>query len=128
MQSTFTPFDRAVARVLRVTPPAPILETDINVTRGAENTFGLALFFAGVRCILEYVVLPFLLPVLGLTGKFGAPIVLGLNLIALVSLVYSVRKFYEINYKHKRAYLFVSLVAGAIMVAFIVLNLQTMLS
>lgn len=105
-------------------PTAP----DTTAVRNAENTFMLSMVWAGVRCVLEYVVLPFMLPLLGLTGKFGAPIVLVLNLIALYTLVSSVRKFYAVNYRNKHAYLAVALVAGVIICYFIALSLQTMLA
>lgn len=127
MQISASGFDRAVERVLRVERALPTDNADLKAAeRGAENSFMLSMFWAGVRCILEYVVLPFTLPLLGLTGRFGAPIVLVLNLVALATLVSSVRKFYAVDYRNKRAYLFVALVAGVIISVFIVQSLVTL--
>lgn len=130
MQATVSPFDRAVERVLRIERAAAPVESSesLQSTRNAENKFMLSMFFAGVRCLIEYVALPILLPILGLTGKFGAPIVLVLNLVALFFLVSSVRQLYAINYRNKRAYLFVSLVGAVIMLAFIGQSIATLLA
>lgn len=117
-------FDRAVERLLRVERTVSETGDSLVVTRNAENKFMMSMFFAGVRCLLEYVALPIILPLLGLTGKFGAPIVLILNLVALFFLVSSVRQLYAINYRNKRAYLFVSLVGGIVMLAFIAQSLS----
>jgi hypothetical protein len=122
MSLSANPLDHAAA------PAQPAAEAQQAAVRSAENTFMMSMMWAGVRCILEYVVLPFALPLLGLTGRFGAPIVLVLNLIALVTLVSSVRKFYAVNYRNKHAYLAVSLVAGVIIIVFIVQSALTLLS
>jgi hypothetical protein len=122
------PFDRAVERVLRVERTVDESGDSLQATRNAENKFMVSMFFTGVRCILEYVALPVMLPLLGLTGKFGAPIVLVFNLVAMFFLVSSVRKFYAIDYRNKRAYLFVSLVGAVIMSFFIVQSIVTLLA
>jgi len=128
MQLSANPFDRAVERILRVERTRNDSAKPNLAARGAENSFMLSMFFTGVRCLLEYVALPFLLPLLGLTGKFGAPIVLVFNIVALAALVSSVRKFYAVDYKNKRAYLFVALVAAVIMLAFIAQSIMTLLA
>lgn len=127
--SANNPFDRAVERLLRVERTVNESgDSSLQETRTAENKFMISMFFTGVRCILEYVALPVLLPLLGLTGKFGAPIVLVFNIVALFFLVSSVRKFYAIDYRNKRAYLFVSLVGAILMLVFIVQSIITLLA
>jgi len=128
MQLSANPFDRVVERVLRVERTVNDSADPKLAARGAENSFMLSMFFTGVRCLLEYVALPVLLPLLGLTGKFGAPIVLIFNIVALALLVSSVRKFYAVDYRNKRRYLFVALVGATIMLAFIVNSITTLLA
>ena len=128
MQLSANPFDRVVERVLRVERTVNDSADPKLAARGAENNFMLSMFFTGLRCLLEYVVLPVMLPLLGLTGKFGAPIVLVFNLVALAMLVSSVRKFYAVDYKNKRMYLFVAVVGAVIMLAFIAQSILTLLA
>lgn len=124
MQSTST-FDRFISRLLRVKPAS---EHTIAQERSAENTFMFSMLMTGVRCILQYAVLPFVLPLLNLSEGIAEPLILVINLVALGALVHSVRKFWIIDYKHKRAYLGVALVGGAILLYFLVGNLSALFS
>jgi hypothetical protein len=89
----------------------------------SERAMTWSLAFAGIRCVLQYAVLPFVLPVLGLGAHVATPISLAINGIAIVSLLYSIRRMWQIDYKHKRAYTFVGGVALLILAAFIALEL-----
>lgn len=101
--------------------PAPAEE---RAATGAKRALTASLAFSGVRCILMYVVLPFILPLIGITGVFAAQVDVVINLVAIGALVYSVRRFWAINYRHKIAYTAVAVVAGFVMAAFVLLDLQ----
>lgn len=117
-------FDRTVERILRVTP---VEARTVTEERSAENTFMASMLFTGIRCVLEYIVLPFVLPLLNLSNTIAVPLVLAINVIALTALVHSVRKFWAIDYKHKRAFLGVAVVGGAILILFMIGNLRALL-
>ncbi len=87
-------------------------------TRRAENALTISLLFSGVRCILQYVLLPFLLPIIGVAADATAPILLLINLIAIVSIFLSLRRFWTIGYKHRWSYLLVALAALTLLIAF----------
>lgn len=87
-------------------------------TRRAENALTISLLFSGIRCILQYVLLPFLLPIIGVAADATAPILLLINLIAMVSIFLSLRRFWTIGYKHRWSYLLVALAALTLLVAF----------
>jgi len=124
MQISGNTFDRTVERVLRV---KPVVNTE-SQERSAENTFMFSMLFTGVRCVLEYILLPFVLPLLNLSTTIALPLVLAANAVALTALLYSIRKFWMIDYKYKRAYLVVGLVGGVILVLFMLSNLGAMLA
>lgn len=119
MQITSTPAENVAEQSV----PAP----DLSQQRAAENTFMASMLFAGVRCILEYVVLPFLLPLLNLSDSIAVPLVMGVNIVAFVALIASVRKFYAINYKHKHLYLAVAVVGGVVLSIFLIGNVRTLI-
>ena len=133
MQTTANPFDRLMYRILFIKPQVQtVVPTDVEKeqhnARNAENVFGLSLLFSGVRCILQYAVLPFVLPAIGIAGDAAAPISLVINLAAMVAIVFSLRRFWQIDYQYKWQYLFVAVVALVLLVAFTVLDLQVLLN
>lgn len=119
-KATISRGDAFMSRVLfinqsRLTLPA---SDDSARTRRAENVLTISLLFSGIRCILQYALLPFLLPVIGLAADATVPILLLINLIALVSIVLSLRRFWSIGYKHRWSYLMVAVAALTLLVAF----------
>lgn len=104
-------------------PPTPSAERPDADQRG-ERAFGFSLVFSGVRCILQYAILPFVLPVLGVTMDAAAPISLAINLLAIAMIIYSLRRFWKIGYRHRWRYLPVALTALMLLTAFIVLDVQ----
>jgi len=90
----------------------------------AERAFGLSLAFSGVRCILQYVIFPFVLPLIGIAGEFSVYISIVINLVAMLALIYSARRFWIIDYKYKRQYLFVAVAAFVILCVFLALDIQ----
>ncbi len=92
----------------------------------AENAFGFSLAMSGFRCIIKYVMLPFLLPLVGISGVFSSVIGLAINAVAILALYWSVRRFWLIDYKYKRQYSVVAAFAFLLLIAFTVLDLVEM--
>lgn len=107
--------DSIMSRLLFVSPAANVTARQ---TRRAENALTLSLMFSGLRCILQYVLLPFLLPIVGIATAAAAPILLLINLIAMASIFFSLRRFWTIGYKHRWGYLAVALTALTLLLAF----------
>ncbi len=96
-------------------------------SRQAENALTLSLMFSGVRCLLQYALLPFLLPIIGVAADATVPILLGINVVAMVSIFFSLRRFWAIGYDRRWQYLVVAVVALTLLVAFTaydIINLQ----
>jgi hypothetical protein len=93
-------------------------------TRSAERAIMFALAFSGIRCTLQYVVLPFVLPVLGITGDVAPQIFLVINIIAILAVISSIRRMWRTNYKYKWQYLVIGSAAMVILTAFTVLDWQ----
>ena len=116
--------DRLIGRLLFV----EVLPAAASPARGseqrAERAFGFSLIFSGVRCILQYAILPFVLPVIGVTSEAAVPISLAINLVAITLIIYSLRRFWKIGYRYRWQYLGIAVVALVLLVAFIALDLQ----
>lgn len=93
-------------------------------TRRAENALTLSLMFSGIRCILQYALLPFLLPVAGIAADATIPILLLINLLAMASIFFSLRRFWTIGYQYRWGYLAVALAALTLLLAFTLYDLM----
>ena len=117
--------DSLMTRLLLVKPvAASSAEADAAGTaRKAENALTLSLAFSGARCILQYAVLPFLLPLVGVAADATVPILLLINLAAMVSIFFSLRRFWTIGYAHRWRYLVVATAALVLLVAFTIYDI-----
>lgn len=102
-----------------VTPPT-------EQERTGENALGLSLMFSGIRCVLQYAVLPFVLPFIGVATDVAIPILLVINVLAMVSIVFSLRRFWRVRYAHRWAYFFVAMVALGLLTAFMLMDLDAL--
>jgi hypothetical protein len=87
--------DRVVARMLWVEPVPPPTDDDLPADQPAQRAFGLSLIISGLRCTLQYLILPIVLPLIGLTGGVSLPLVILLDLVALWLLISSLRYFWR---------------------------------
>ncbi len=118
--------DRIVGRLLFVdiSPPADVKPASAG---RAERAFGFSLLVSGIRCILQYVVLPFILPLIGVAAEVAVPLTLAINVVAVVLILFSLRRFWQINYRHKWQYLYVAVTAWVLLGIFIALDLKALL-
>jgi hypothetical protein len=135
-QVTLTRLDQLIGRLLFIQPQpvgpsgttaAAATDGTQQVTQRAERAFGASLIFSGVRCILQYVILPFILPLIGVAADAAVSISLVINALAIVLIFYSLRRFWQIGYRFRWQYLGVAVFALILLGAFILLDVQTLL-
>ncbi len=115
--------DGLMAQLLLVKPTPVYAGGVAGAERGAENALTLSLLFSGARCILQYALLPFLLPAVGIAADATVPILLVINVAAMVSIYFSLRRFWTILYAHRWRYLAVALTALALLMAFTIYDI-----
>jgi hypothetical protein len=81
--------DRLMRLVLRLPVDAPA-----GTAEGARKAFQTSLLVATVRCLLMYIVFPFVLPALGIAKGVGPAVGLAVNAVAMVCIVLSMRRFF----------------------------------
>ncbi len=96
-----------------MTEPQP--PTDKAVSR-ADRAIGGAMAFAAVRCTVQYILLPFVLPWFGLTGAFSAALSLVIEVLALGLIVYNLKQLWRTNWRWR--YLGLSAVMISVMGVF----------
>jgi hypothetical protein len=87
------PADRLMRRVLRLPVDAPA-----GTAEGARQAFQTSLLVATVRCLLMYIVFPFVLPAVGLASDVGPAIGLVISGAAIVCIVMSMRRFWRADH------------------------------
>ncbi|MDA8373662.1 MAG: hypothetical protein M0Z91_05340 [Actinomycetota bacterium] len=91
--------DAAMKRLLRV----PVTTTSDGTAReqAAERLFSFAMVLSGLRCTLSYVILPFVIPALGLgaMAKVGPDIGIPIGVVALFFDVKGIRRFWVAGHK-----------------------------
>jgi hypothetical protein len=108
-----TPADRFMRRLLHLPVDGPP-----GSAAGARKAFQTSLVVATFRCLLMYIVFPFVLPAVGLAKGVGPVIGLVINLAAMVCIVMSMRRFFRAD--HPKRWWYFAL-GGTVMVFLVVL-------
>lgn len=89
--------DTVMCRLLCVStqPKSRVRERDV------QRMFSTGIVLSALRCLLTYVVLPLLGPVLGVSGGVGPAIGLPLAVVALVFDVLGIRRFFVAHHKNR---------------------------
>jgi hypothetical protein len=78
-----------------VTTPAP--PASARPTAGDQNEaarlFSLSIVISGTRCLLTYIVFPWVLPVLGIAGGVGPAVGVGVGVVAIAFNLLSIRRW-----------------------------------
>jgi ABC-type iron transport system FetAB permease component len=72
--------------------------TNQDIQRG-NRIMGGSLIFVAIRCTLQYVVLPFVLPFIGLSSNFSVAISAILELIALAAIIYNIQRLWHTSWR-----------------------------
>ena len=107
-----TPADRAMRRLLRLPDDAPPVSL-----LAAQRAFGKSILISGARCLLTYVLLPLLGPVVGISGAAGPMLGIVLGLVSMAAIVLATRRFFAADHRWRWAY---ATVGGVIFVGMIV--------
>jgi len=88
----------AVRRFLRIPDGPPSSE------RAAQKAFSTSILVSATRCILTYVVLPIVIPILGIAKGVGPVIGVPIAVAAVVCNVLTIRRFFAADHKWRWAY------------------------
>ena len=94
---------------------------------GSDRGFTFAILLSALRCTAQYVILPFILPWLGVAASIPPWLTLALSAIALISLVRNLRYLWRRRYSRRWSYLGLALVVGIGLLIFVGVDLRTLL-
>lgn len=67
----------------------------------AERRFSQSMIVSGTRCLLAYVVFPYVIPLLGLADLVGPAVGVAIGVVAIVFNGISIRRFWRVNHRLK---------------------------
>ena len=104
--------DCAMRRVLRLPEHAP------RASRvAAQQAFSRSVWISAARCLLTYIVLPVLGPIVGFAGNVGPVLGLTVGTVSMVAIVASIRRFFAADHRWRWRY---TALGGSILVLLVV--------
>jgi hypothetical protein len=70
----------------------------------ARRAFSTSILVSATRCLLTYVVLPFVAPALGIAADVGPGLGIAIGLVAVASNVLTIRRFHAANHRWRWGY------------------------
>ena len=105
------PADRFMRKLLRL-PEGTTATAD-----EARSAFQKSILISATRCVLMYVFFPFVLPLIGVAKGVGPVIGLIIGMLAIVSITFSIRRFWRANHSKRWHYtVFGTLIIGFLIV------------
>jgi hypothetical protein len=121
--------------VSETTVPAPATPTptatsgdDVYTPKQAEEAFSKSVMLSAVRCLLTYIVLPWLLPAIGVAKGWGPILGLVVSPIAIVFNVLSIRRFHRSHHKYRWPITAVNVTIIVLLLVLVVRDLSDLLS
>ncbi len=111
-QATRSAADRRMRRFLLLPEDAPRVSLV-----DAQKAFSRSIFISGTRCLITYVALPLLAPIVDLSGSVGPIIGLLLGAVSMIAIFFATRRFFAADHRWRWGY---AAIGGAIFVLLIV--------
>jgi hypothetical protein len=106
-----TKADRVMRQVLRLPADGPKA-----TAAEAQKAFQTSVAVAAVRCIIMYILLPFVLPAIGIAAGVGPWIGLPIAVAAIVAVTMSIRRFWRADHSKRWHYT----VIGTVVIGFMI--------
>jgi hypothetical protein len=113
--------DAAMRRLLRIP------EGHTATEGAAQRAFSTSVMVSAVRCVLTYLVLPFVAPALGLAAGVGPAIGIPVGIVAIVFNVMTIRRFWAADHRWRWAYTGLALTVIALLLVLMAQDLASLL-
>lgn len=88
----------------------------------------MAMVISGIRCLIAYILLPFVAPLLGLAPGVGPWLGIGIGVVAIVANVFSIRRFARSKHRLRKPIIAINIAVIAFMLVLIGIDLNTVSS
>lgn len=84
--------------------PVEALDQRVDSEAAARRAFSTSMLVSATRCLLTYVVLPFVAPALGVAADVGPGLGIAIGLVAVASNVLTIRRFHAADHRWRWGY------------------------
>lgn len=102
----------------RALPPLP---------QRAQRALTFGILLSALRCTVQYILLPFVLPWIGIAASIPPWLTFTLGVLAIGALARNVRYLWRLGHARKWSYLFLALVIGGALLVFAAIDLHNLL-
>ncbi|HUG31471.1 MAG TPA: hypothetical protein VMM14_01150 [Acidimicrobiia bacterium] len=95
---------------------------------GAQRAFSMAMVISGIRCVIAYILLPFVAPLVGLAPGVGPWLGIGIGVVAIIANVFSIRRFARSEHRLRKPIIAINIAVIAFMLVLIAVDLNTVSS
>jgi hypothetical protein len=95
--------------------------------RAAQRAFSTSVLVSAVRCVLTYLVLPFVAPALGLAAGVGPAIGIPIGAVAIACNIMTIRRFWAADHRWRWAYTALALTVIALLLVLMVDDIVTLI-
>lgn len=92
--------------------------------REAQRIFSWSIVISGIRCLIAYILLPFVLPFLGLSPNVGPWLGIAIGLVAIVANVYSIRRFARSTHRLRKLVIGINITVIALLVVLLAIDVS----
>ena len=93
---------------------------------GAQRVFSTSILLSAIRCVITYVLLPWVFPLLGLTGAFGPALGVVIGVVAIGFNVWSIQRFWAAKHPWRRAITVINVSMIVLVTILVVLDLRAL--
>jgi hypothetical protein len=91
---------------------------------GAQRAFSTAMLISGIRCIIAYILLPFVAPFLNLAPGVGPWLGVGIGVVAIVANGFSIRRFSRSRHRLRKPVIAINIAVIAFMLVLMGIDLN----
>lgn len=95
---------------------------------GAQRAFSMAMVISGIRCLIAYILLPFIAPFLGLAPGVGPWLGVVIGIVAIVANVFSIRRFARSRHRLRKVVITINVVVIGFLLVLLGIDLNAALS
>lgn len=97
-------------------------------TVGAQRAFSMAIVISGIRCVIAYILLPFVAPLVNLAPGVGPLLGIGIGSVAIIANVFSIRRFSRSQHRLRKPVIVINVAVIVFMLVLIGIDLNTIFS
>jgi len=94
----------------------------------AQQAFSTSIAISALRCLVTYVALPLMAPIVDLTGDVGGIVGLVLSIVSMTAIFFAARRFFAADHKYRWAYAGVGAAIYVMLIVGIVFDIRHLLS